>query len=151
MTVGVDEPGSVSSVPAGSGLHLHAVPAVAEQAGAARAAVLRWARAVCRTREVIDDIGLAVYEAIANVIDHAYPAAGATHSVFDLHAERDADTVTVVVADHGRWRPRGPGSATSWRGRGLLLIEKLAAEFELCPSASGTVVRMRWPCPGQAG
>jgi serine/threonine-protein kinase RsbW len=140
--VTVEDPGSAST---GPGLHLHAVPAVPEQAGAVRAAVLRWARAVCRSREVVDDIGLAVYEALANVIDHAYPA-GARHPVFDLHAEREADMLTIVVADRGRWKPHRPDSAT-WRGRGLLLIEKLAAEFELCPNSAGTMVRMRWPCP----
>jgi serine/threonine-protein kinase RsbW len=148
--VTVEDPGSTSDKHAGPGLHLHAVPAVAEQAGAVRAAVLRWARAVCRSREVVDDIGLAVYEALANVIDHAYPA-GARHPVFDLHAERDKDMLTVVVADRGRWKPGRRDAATSWRGRGLLLVEKLAAEFELCPNASGTVVRMRWPCPQAAG
>ncbi len=58
---------------------------------------------------------------------------------------------TVVVADHGRWRPRDPDSTASWRGHGLLLIEKLASEFELCPSASRTLVRMRWPCPQPTG
>jgi anti-sigma regulatory factor (Ser/Thr protein kinase) len=89
---------------------------------------------------------LAVYEALANVIDHAYPD-GAAHAVFDLHAEREADTLTVMVADHGRWKTRRPDAAPSWRGRGLLLIEKLAAEFELCPTTAGTLVRMRWPCP----
>lgn len=119
---------------------------MAEQAGAARTAVLRWARAVCRSREVVDDIGLAVYEALANVVDHAYPA-GSPHPVFDLHAEREADMLTVVVADRGQWKPRRAGSTRSWRGRGLMLIEKLAAEFELRPNASGTMVRMRWPCP----
>ena len=148
--MGVDDPGTVSSPSAGSGLHLRAVPAVAEQAGAVRTAVLRWARAVCRSREVVEDIGFAVYEAMANVIDHAYPA-GAAHPVFDVHAEREADMVTVVVADHGRWKARDPDSATPWRGRGLLLIEKLAAEFELCQNAAGTLVRMRWPCTRPAG
>jgi anti-sigma regulatory factor (Ser/Thr protein kinase) len=146
--VGADEPGNTQAVPAGPGLHLHAVPAVAEQARTVRAAVLRWARAVCRSRAVVEDIGLAVYEALANVIDHAYPT-GAAHPVFDLHATSEADTLTVVVADHGRWKPHD--SAGSWRGRGLLLIEKLTAEFDLCPHATGTLVRMRWPCPAPAG
>lgn len=150
MTVGIDDPGRAPAVPAGRDLHLHAVPAVAAQAGAVREAVLRWARTVCRSREVVEDIGLAVYEALANVIDHAYPA-GAAHPVFDLHALREADMLTVVVADQGRWKPHNPDAATSWRGRGLLLIEKLAAEFELCPTASGTLVRMRWPCPEAVG
>lgn len=148
--MGVEDPGSAPAGPARSGLHLRAVPAVADQAGTVRAAVLRWARAVCRSREVVNDIGLAVYEALANVIDHAY-SAGAAQPVFDLHAEREADMVTVVVADSGRWKPHGPESATPWRGRGLLLIEKLAAEVELCPRTSGTLVRMRFPCPESAG
>ena len=144
--MGLDKPGIPLAEPGRAGLHLQAVPAVAKQAGLVREAVLRWARAVCRSREVVDDIGLAVYEALANVIDHAYPA-GTPHPVFDLHAECEAGTLTVVITDHGRWKPRRPDAATSWRGRGLLLIEKLAAEFELCPNASGTTVRMCWPCP----
>lgn len=125
------------------------MPAVIEPAGVVRDAVLRWAGALCRSREAVDYIGLAVYEALANVIDHAYPA-GTPHPVFDLHAEREADMLTVVVAEHGWWKSR-TGSAASWRGRGLLLIEKLAAELELCPNASVTTVRMRWPCPQPAG
>lgn len=106
---------------------------------------------MCRSREVIADIGLAVYEALANVIDHAYPAGAAAHPVFELHAQREADTVTVVVADHGRWKRHDLHGAAPWRGRGLLLIEKLAAEFELCPTVSGTWVRMRWSCPEPVG
>lgn len=56
---------------------------------------------------MVDDIGLAVYEALANVIEHAYPA-GAAHPVFDLHVQCEVDMLTVVVADHGRWKPADP-------------------------------------------
>lgn len=107
-------------------LHLHAVRAVPEQAGAVRTAVLRWAWAVGRSREIVNDLGLAVYEALANVIEHAYPA-GTVHPVLDLHAECEADMLTVVVADHGRWKPRRAGSVPSWRGA------RVAADREAGP------------------
>jgi serine/threonine-protein kinase RsbW len=68
-----EDPGSAPAGPTRRALHLHAVPAISEQASAVRAAVLRWARTVCRSREVVNDVGLAVYEALANVIEHAYP------------------------------------------------------------------------------
>jgi anti-sigma regulatory factor (Ser/Thr protein kinase) len=53
--------------------------------------------------EQVDDLGLAAYEAMANVVDHAYDRPG---GVFDLHACRSGDTVTVSVTDHGRWSRR---------------------------------------------
>ncbi|MEV6602847.1 hypothetical protein [Kutzneria sp. NPDC051319] len=59
--------------------------------------------------------------------------------------------LTVVMVDQGPVEAHRSGLARVGRGRGLLLIEKLAAEFELVPRASGTLVRMRWPCPRPVG
>jgi anti-sigma regulatory factor (Ser/Thr protein kinase) len=125
-------------------LHLIAVPALAEQLSAVRRAVTDWVRALSGSKDLEDDVGLAVYEALANVADHAYGVAG--DGVFDLHAVHGEGMLTVTVADQGRWKPEA-ARGSSLRGRGLVMIERLAAEFEVRRQAGGTQVLMRWPCP----
>jgi len=122
-------------------LRLTNVPAIVDELTIVRRVVRRWAAAAELSGEQVQDLELAVYEALSNVLDHAYPARGG--GVFDLHAVQDRDTVTVTVTDHGHWRqPADP--ASTLRGRGLRLIEKLATDFELRPQLTGTVVWMRW-------
>lgn len=87
---------------------------------------------------------LASYEAMSNVVSHAYVAGG----VLDLHATHvPADGyLEVTVTDHGQWRPPdadlGPLS-----GRGLMLMHAMA-ETTIDSTDDGTTVRMQWPCPG---
>ena len=83
-----------------------------------------WARAAGLDATQIDDVALAAYEAMADVVDHAYDVPG---GVFDLHACRQNGLV--IVTDHGRFK-HPPDGARSLRGRGLLLIERAALEFE---------------------
>jgi anti-sigma regulatory factor (Ser/Thr protein kinase) len=82
---------------------------------------------------------LAAHEALANVVDHAYPDG---HGVAWLDLERAEHSVEVVVRDRGAWRaaPVDPG----WRGRGLMIMEGLADHIEIQRGATGTTVRMRW-------
>jgi anti-sigma regulatory factor (Ser/Thr protein kinase) len=83
------------------------------------------------------DVLVAVTEAAANAIEHAY---GPVDASFEVEATADDDgDVTVVVRDHGRWRPpRGHN-----RGRGTLLMQELMDHFEVTTSEEGTEVRMR--------
>jgi anti-sigma regulatory factor (Ser/Thr protein kinase) len=83
------------------------------------------------------DVLVAVTEAAANAIEHAY---GPVDAAFDVEAEASDDgEVTVVVRDQGRWRPpRGHN-----RGRGTLLMQELMDHFEVTTSDDGTVVQMR--------
>src|SRR3954451_11137091 len=83
------------------------------------------------------DVLVAVTEAAANAIEHAY---GPFDAAFDVEAEAsDEGEVIVVVRDKGRWRPpRGHN-----RGRGTLLMQELMDHFEVSTSEEGTVVRMR--------
>ncbi|WP_410595638.1 ATP-binding protein [Amycolatopsis sp. lyj-23] len=89
----------------------------------------------------IQDLVLAVYEALANVVEHAYLGAPGT---LDLHAHRHGSRVTVTVIDRGCWRPAAvPGLL---RGRGLPLIHTLADESAFTTTPAGTVVEMSWIC-----
>ncbi|GHG03081.1 MULTISPECIES: ATP-binding protein [Amycolatopsis] len=89
----------------------------------------------------VQDLLLAVYEAMANVVVHAYPDCPGT---FTLHARRDGDAVTVTIRDHGRWQP--VPRARPLGGRGLPLIHSLADQALVETSAAGTTVTMTWTC-----
>ena len=116
------------------------VPTTATALAESREQLAAWARAAGLDAEQIEDVALATYEAMANVVDHAYDRPG---GVFDLHACRHDDQVTVTVTDHGRWKSPVRGEQP-WRGRGLLIIERISREFELTRHARGTVMSMSW-------
>ena len=126
--------------PAMPDLLLSDVPAVAGVLTEIRTRLTAWATAAGLGVDLVSDVALAVYEAMANVVDHAYNHPGGT---FDLHACRVDDLITVTVSDHGQWQPPS-GTNGLWRGRGLLIIERAAHQFELSPHTGGTTVRMRW-------
>ncbi|WP_081789459.1 ATP-binding protein [Kutzneria albida] len=153
MTTGADQtvpPGGDGSAPTPvADLRVHAVPAAPEWLAAVRHALGEWAVRAGLAADQVADLVQASYEAVANVIDHAYPD---TAGRFDVDAvyEREEQRVTVTVTDYGRWRAPRP-DARSVRGRGLLLIERLAPEFELIPEPGGTQVYLGWPCPIATG
>lgn len=100
-----------------------------------------------RTHGVIDgrlsDILIAVTEAVANVVVHAYPDAG--EGEFEL----------VIVDDHGRLivtvRDEGVGyyvpSATPGLGGGLLVIQRACDSSAIDAAEPGTIVTMRFRIP----
>ena len=108
-----------------------------------------WAARAGLSREIMEAVALAGYEALANAVEHAYPAHD--DDAVDLHARLADRLVTVTVTDWGRWRepPADPGH----RGRGLILIDKLCTRAEITATDTGTTVVMTWkldeiPGPG---
>jgi serine/threonine-protein kinase RsbW len=93
--------------------------------------------------DAVDDLTLAVYEALANVVDHAY-AASPSHGEMRLWAAvspplADGRELVVTISDDGTWRCAGvPG----WRGRGLGLMHTLA-RASVTSGAAGTTVQLR--------
>jgi anti-sigma regulatory factor (Ser/Thr protein kinase) len=129
-------------------------PAHPAQLGYIRARVQRWARQHRLPEEVLIDLQLALGEAVANGVEHAY-ADMATGTV-DVEVRlwrtppgtrpdgdvTDPDpppggTISVRVADHGRWRPP---ERSRHRGRGMLVIERLARHAKIVRSREGTRV-----------
>jgi anti-sigma regulatory factor (Ser/Thr protein kinase) len=115
---------------------------LAQQLGWARREVAGWAGQLGLPEEFTEDLVLATHEALANVVDHAYPN-GNGEAWLDLQCVRGA--VEVVVRDQGEWRT--PPTDTGWRGRGLTIIHGLADEVRVQHDGRGTTVRMRWPLP----
>nr|WP_255410259.1 ATP-binding protein [Amycolatopsis sp. CA-128772] len=76
------------------------VPADGAAVRALRERISHWAAGL-RPEQVLD-VEIAVYEAMANVVVHAYPGRLGT---FALLAPNRDDSLTVTVADHGRWQP----------------------------------------------
>ena len=102
--------------------------------------------------DAVDDLTLAVYEALANVVDHAYAASPARGEMRlwaavspPLAQGRD---LVVTIADDGTWRrPQDPG----WRGRGLGLMHTLADASVTSGAAGTTVALRRRVAPAPAG
>lgn len=100
-----------------------------------RATVGRWLRQNGATQTESYELTVAVGEAAANAIEHAYPLGDAE---FDTRAELVGGRVCVTVSDRGRWRPpRGQET-----GRGLVLMEALADELDIVSGEHGTVVKL---------
>jgi anti-sigma regulatory factor (Ser/Thr protein kinase) len=117
-------------------------PARASELGSMRRLLGDWLRASGVQSDEAAVVTVAVSEAATNAIEHAY---GAEDGWFELDAEIEAGTLTVVVRDGGKWRPKARGG----RGRGLDLIARLMDEFQVRPGDLGTEVWMRRAITGE--
>ncbi|MGB9184448.1 MAG: SpoIIE family protein phosphatase [Solirubrobacteraceae bacterium] len=95
----------------------------------------RWERSQELELAVASEITIAVSEACANAIEHAYgPSGGSIH----VRAERIGETIRISVSDRGNWRP----PRSSHRGRGLKIIEAAMDSFEARSTDQGTEIVM---------
>ncbi len=129
-------------------LHYDAVPARADRLAAFRQILTRWATSVGMLTERVQALTLATYEAMANVVTHAYRGAPGD-GVFELHAVHSADQqqVTVTVTDFGRWQPEiapDPDDRLRTHGRGVLLIRALSDTAVIHTDPGGTTIQMNW-------
>jgi anti-sigma regulatory factor (Ser/Thr protein kinase) len=120
-------------VPAELTLRLPAEPSILS---GARHTLRRWLREQGATGEDLSEITMAVSEACANAIEHAYPP-GPQH--FDLSARCEDGTISLTVTDRGHWRAaRGRN-----RGRGLHIIEAAMDHVDIDRGSQGSVITMR--------
>jgi anti-sigma regulatory factor (Ser/Thr protein kinase) len=115
---------------------------------ALRATVRRWLAASEASPEEIQDITMAVNEAVQNSIEHGHAL---NPRPFDVELSRADGEVVVVVRDRGRWRT----GSNSERGRGIPLMRALMTDVDIERGAEGTTVtlrrRLREPAGREAG
>jgi anti-anti-sigma factor len=127
------------------------LPADPARLSGVRRAVAAWTATAGVPEETAEDLQLALGEALANAVEHAYAAAGDGSGECCYRLARDADGgIRVEVRDTGVWRP--PPVDKGYRGRGLDLIHALGSGVEIShsPGAAGTSVRFRMT-PGGDG
>lgn len=112
------------------------VPAEPRALASLRQSFEQWLRAVGVAPGFRQEMVLALNEAAANAVEHAYrPGDGRVHVEADLRE----GVLHVLVRDWGRWRPaRAVGG-----GRGLSLMDTLTDELTVTTTELGTDVVMR--------
>jgi PAS domain S-box-containing protein len=110
-----------------------------------RRAVEAWAAANALPEDITDDLQLALGEAIANAVEHAYRDHDPGEVEYTLRCSADGAHVEAVVTDFGSWRP--PPADRGHRGRGLELINALGRDVAVDHGATGTVVRFTVDVP----
>jgi len=81
------------------------------------------------------DVVLATHEAAANALEH-----GGLAQPVAVYARLADSLVTVEITNQGGWKVQS--FTDNERGRGLLLIEKLASEVEIQTDDRGTTLRL---------
>ncbi|MDD7940994.1 ATP-binding protein [Actinomycetospora lutea] len=98
--------------------------------------------------ERLEDVATAFYEALTNVVDHAYPEGAGPVRVTARLAVTGAPGqpwLQIEISDRGGWRP--PPADPGHRGRGLLLLSGLTDGHDLQHETEGTRVRLWWHRP----
>ncbi|MFL5908640.1 MAG: SpoIIE family protein phosphatase [Solirubrobacterales bacterium] len=112
------------------------LPAHAEQLAVVRHLIRRW---ICANGGTDDDcaaFAIAVTEACANAVEHAY---GPEDASIEVRAELEGDVATVNVRDRGGWRDAKGAN----RGRGIPVMREFMDDVVIDREAPGTVVRLR--------
>jgi anti-sigma regulatory factor (Ser/Thr protein kinase) len=119
------------------------MPAMPERLAGLRRELRSWLAAVGVSGDDAADVLLAIGEAAANAVEHAFAAAAAAASLGELVVELRLGAgreLTVRVVDTGRWRKvPAPGD----RGRGLPMMRAVMESIEVESGEGGTVVTMR--------
>ena len=111
------------------------VPAEAAQLATVRHLIRRWATANGGSDDDCAAFAIAVTEACANAVEHAY---GPGDAVIDLSADLVEGVATVTVRDRGAWRePRGGN-----RGRGIPVMKEFMDDVLIDTGDGGTTVKL---------
>jgi PAS domain S-box-containing protein len=110
------------------------LPAAPTSAAIARRLAVRYARVAKLDPERTFDLTIAVGEAVANAVEHAYRGRSGD---FVLRLATSDDRILGEVRDLGTWRGDNPAAD---RGRGLAMLRATTRRFEINRSSEGTTV-----------
>jgi anti-sigma regulatory factor (Ser/Thr protein kinase) len=122
---------------------LMALPAVSTSTRRVRQRLRAWLTGWGWADDDLDDIVMAVDEAVSNVVEHAYlaqPGPGDVRVHVRISVGVGERRAVVAVTDKGRWRPV-PGDP-GHRGRGLMMMDRFMASLRIDRGDAGTVVTM---------
>ena len=136
----IGAPGNIKGVPAAS----WTVPACALNISELRHSVVEFARANGVPEQRLDDVALAVSEAVANAVMHAFRGIGDHGTLMVEAAVNEQEWLDVHVTDDGSGM--APRNDSPGLGLGLPLIRHLADEFDhrRPPGGIGTELWMRF-------
>ena len=115
------------------------LPAQPQRLAELRRAVEDWAVDAALDTPTVDDLQLALGEAVANAVEHAYreaPVAGRVRVRLGVDGE---GTISAGIEDDGTWRT--PPGDRGFRGRGLEIARNLTTAFDLEHGTTGTTIR----------
>ncbi len=127
-------------------------PADPAQLSVIRRELAGWLAPLALGDDETADVVLAVDEAAANAVRHAYGPGGS--GVVELTLWTEPGTLCVEVVDHGSWRPPlAPPSAgdTADSGRGIPLMSSMADAVLIHYDARGSRVLLRHRVAGVDG
>ena len=90
-----------------------------------------------------DEIVLAIGEAAANAVEHAYRHQ--EPGVIDVTFWTEGDALCVQIRDHGRWREPSAGPQSVGHGLGIVLMRRLIDCVLIHHDHRGTNVLLRHP------
>jgi anti-sigma regulatory factor (Ser/Thr protein kinase) len=90
-----------------------------------------------------DEIVLAIGEAAANAVEHAYR--DQEPGVIDVTFWTEDDALCVQIRDHGRWREPPAGPQSVGHGLGIVLMRRLIDCVLIHHDHRGTTVLLRHP------
>ncbi|HXV92918.1 MAG TPA: ATP-binding protein [Pseudonocardia sp.] len=114
-------------------------PADPAQLSVIRRQLAQWLAPLALTEDEIADVVLAVDEAAANVVRHAY-GPGESGAV-ELTLWTEPGTLYIEVVDHGQWRP--PAAEPVEGGRGIGLMNSMAEAVMIHFDQRGSRVLLR--------
>jgi anti-sigma regulatory factor (Ser/Thr protein kinase) len=120
------------------------LPADARHLCRLRRAMREYLGALPLTPDRRDEIVLAVGEAAANAVEHAYRGQEEP-GVLDVTFWTESDALCVQIRDHGRWREPPPGPRPAGQGLGIVLMRRLVDCVLIHHDHTGTNVLLRHP------
>jgi len=127
-------------------------PADPEQLAVIRRELSGWLAPLALTEEETADVVLAVDEAAANAVRHAYGPDEA--GVVELTLWTESGTLCIEVVDHGSWRPPAERPAEGGRGtggRGIPLMSHMSESVLIHFDDRGSRVLLRHRIPSLNG
>lgn len=122
-------------------------PADPEQLSVIRHELAGWLTPLRLTDDETADVVLAVDEAAANAVRHAYGTAES--GVVELTLWTEGGTLSIEVVDHGRWRTPDAEPDPASGGRGIALMNVMSESVLIHYDERGSRVLLRHRIPAE--